>query len=113
MRIGAATPAIRLRPAFRSWGRWSPVMLVLCRLLQGFSAGGESVGAPSFVYEHAPPSERGMFVNTTLAATALPAVLASSLFLVLSLLMSSETYDAWGWRIPFLLALPMAFVGLI
>ena len=111
--IGVATTAIGLLPSFQTWGIWSTILLVLFRLLQGFSAGGESVGAPSFVYEHAPPSKRGMFVNTTLAATALPAVFASSLFLVLSLLMSSETYDAWGWRIPFLLALPMAFVGLI
>src|SRR5699024_10279852 len=111
--IGVATSAIGLLPSFQTWGIWSTILLVLLRLLQGFSAGVESLVALSLLYELAPINKRGMFVNTTLAATALPAVFASSLFLVLSLLMPSETYDAWGWRIPFLLALPMAFVGLI
>lgn len=111
--IGAATTAIGLLPGYQSIGIWATVLLVLMRLLQGFSAGGESVGAPSFVFEHAPVRRRGMFVNITLAATALPSVFAATLFLVLSASMSDETFVAWGWRIPFLLALPLAFIGLI
>lgn len=111
--IGLATTMIGLMPTYETLGIWSTVLLVVLRLLQGFSAGGESVGAPSFVFEHAPRNRRGMFVNLTLAATALPAVFASGLFLALSLLMPEAAYDSWGWRIPFLLALPMAFVGLI
>ncbi len=110
--IGVATTLIGLLPTYETLGIWSTLLLVVLRLLQGFSAGGESVGAPSFVFEHAPRHRRGMFVNTTLAATALPAVFASGLFLILSLTMPDEAYNAWGWRIPFLLALPMAFVGL-
>lgn len=111
--IGLATTMIGLLPTYETMGIWSTALLVALRLLQGFSAGGESVGAPSFVFEHAPHNRRGMFVNVTLAATALPAVFASGLFLSLSLLMPEAAYDSWGWRIPFLLALPMAFVGLI
>lgn len=111
--IGIATTVIGLLPTYETMGIWSTVLLVALRLLQGFSAGGESVGAPSFVFEHAPHDQRGKFVNITLAATALPAVFASGLFLSLSLLMPESAYDSWGWRIPFLLALPMAFVGLI
>lgn len=111
--IGAATTAIGLLPGYDSIGIWATVLLVLLRLLQGFSAGGESVGAPSFVFEHAPVNRRGMFVNVTLAATALPSVFAATLFLVLSASMSDESFVAWGWRIPFLLALPLAFIGLI
>lgn len=111
--IGLATTLIGLMPTYETIGIWSTVLLVALRLLQGFSAGGESVGAPSFVFEHAPRHRRGMFVNLTLAATALPAVFASGLFLGLSLLMPEAAYDEWGWRIPFLLALPMALVGLI
>lgn len=102
--IGVATSLIGLLPTFETLGIWSTILLVVLRLLQGFSAGGESVGAPSFVFEHAPRNRRGLFVNTTLAATALPAVFASGLFLVLSLAMPDEAYNAWGWRIPFLLA---------
>ena len=111
--IGGATTLIGLLPGYDTIGVWATVLLVLMRLLQGFSAGGESVGAPSFVFEHAPVKRRGMFVNVTLAATALPSVFAATLFLVLSASMSDETFTAWGWRIPFLLALPLAFVGLI
>lgn len=111
--IGGATTLIGLLPGYQTIGVWATVLLVLMRLLQGFSAGGESVGAPSFVFEHAPVERRGLFVNVTLAATALPSVFAATLFLVLSTSMSDETFTSWGWRIPFLLALPLAFVGLI
>lgn len=111
--IGGATTLIGLLPGYETIGVWATVLLVAMRLLQGFSAGGESVGAPSFVFEHAPVRRRGMFVNVALAATALPSVFAATLFLVLSATMSDATFTDWGWRIPFLLALPMAFVGLI
>src|SRR5690625_2046950 len=52
--IGVATTLIGLLPSYETLGIWSTVLLVSLRLLQGFSAGGESVGAPSFVFEHAP-----------------------------------------------------------
>lgn len=111
--IGVATTGIGLLPGHQTIGAWATVLLVLMRLLQGFSAGGESVGAPSFVFEHAPADRRGLFVNLTLAATALPSVVASTLFLVLSTTMNDEIFLDWGWRVPFLLALPMALVGLL
>src|SRR5699024_9024400 len=85
--IGVATTAIGLLPGYNTIGVWATVLLVFFRLLQGFSAGGESVGAPSFVFEHAPVHRRGLFVNITLAATALPSVVASGLTLGLSAFM--------------------------
>ncbi|UOQ59552.1 MFS transporter [Leucobacter rhizosphaerae] len=110
--IGIATAAIGLLPTFAQIGVIAPMLLVLCRLLQGFSAGGESVGAPAFVFEHAPKHRRGFWLNITLAATALPSVVGGTLILVLSTSMSAEAFEAWGWRIPFLLALPLALFGL-
>ncbi|MER6160489.1 MFS transporter [Streptomyces sp. NPDC001868] len=110
--IGIATAAIGALPTYASIGALAPTLLVLCRLVQGFSAGGESVGAPTFVFEHAPVHRRGYWLNITLAATALPSVVAGTLILVLSKSMSDEAFMAWGWRIPFLLALPAAFFGL-
>ncbi|MGJ9402115.1 MFS transporter [Arthrobacter sp. KK5.5] len=110
--IGAATAAIGLLPTFGQVGALAPALLVLCRLLQGFSAGGESVGAPAFVFEHAPIERRGFWLNITLAATALPSVVAGSLILVLSHSMTDEAFMSWGWRVPFLLALPLAVFGL-
>jgi len=110
--IGAATAGIGLLPTFAQIGALAPILLVLCRLLQGFSAGGESVGAPAFVFEHAPVDRRGFWLNITLAATALPSVVAGSMILVLSQTMSDEAFTSWGWRVPFLLALPLAVFGL-
>ncbi|WP_270255096.1 MFS transporter [Kocuria marina] len=110
--IGVSTTGIGLLPGYSSMGVWAPVLLVLLRLTQGFSAGGESVGAPSFVFEHAPRSRRGFFINITLSATALPSVVAAFLLLGLSAAMPNESFLAWGWRVPFLLALPLALFGL-
>ncbi|TXG89881.1 MFS transporter [Rhodococcus rhodnii] len=110
--IGVATCAIGLLPTYETVGALAPALLVVCRLLQGFSAGGESVGAPAFVFEHAPVERRGFWLNITISATALPSVVAGTLLLVLSRSMSDDAFSEWGWRIPFLLALPLAFVGL-
>ncbi|MFT4135117.1 MFS transporter [Microbacterium sp.] len=110
--IGLATFGIGLLPGYDVIGAAAPILLVFLRLLQGFSAGGESAGAPSFVFEHAPIHRRGLFVNITLAATALPSVCAAFLVLFLSTSLSEEAFEAWGWRIPFLIALPLALVGL-
>lgn len=110
--IGVATTVIGLLPTYAQIGALAPILLVLCRLLQGFSAGGESVGAPAFVFEHAPKHQRGRWLNITLAATALPSVVGGTLILWLSSTLATEDFDSWGWRIPFLLALPLAFFGL-
>ncbi len=111
MAIGGATALMGLLPGYAQIGAWAPVLLVLCRLIQGFSAGGESVGAPSFVFEHAPVNRRGFWLNITIAATALPSVVAGTMILILSQSMPNEAFTSWGWRLPFLLALPLAMVG--
>ncbi|CCH79012.1 Transporter, major facilitator family protein [Nostocoides japonicum T1-X7] len=111
MAIGLATFFIGLLPTYAQVGVLAPAALVLCRIIQGFSAGGESVGAPAFVFEHAPTDRRGMWLNLTLAATALPSVVAGSFLLILSQTLSAEQFSSWGWRIPFLLALPLALAG--
>ena len=110
--VGACTALIGILPGFDSIGWFAPILLILARLGQGFSAGGESVGGPSFVYEHAPVAKRGLWINITLAATALPSVFAGGLILLLSTMMSDASFDSWGWRVPFLLALPLSAVGL-
>ncbi|MGV9799682.1 MFS transporter [Mycobacterium sp. NPDC003449] len=110
--IGLATALIGVLPTYAGIGVAAPLLLVLCRLIQGFSAGGESVGAPAFVFEHAPLERRGFWLNVTIAATALPSVLGGTLILVLSSTMPSEAFTSYGWRIPFLLALPLALFGI-
>ncbi|MDK1358765.1 MFS transporter [Arthrobacter sp. zg-Y1219] len=109
--IGGATALMGMLPTYAQIGAWAPALLVLCRLIQGFSAGGESVGAPSFVFEHAPVNKRGFWLNITIAATALPSVVAGTMILILSQSMTDESFESWGWRLPFLLALPLAMFG--
>ncbi|WP_287899899.1 MFS transporter [Arthrobacter sp.] len=111
MAIGGATALMGVLPGYAQIGPWAPALLVLCRLIQGFSAGGESVGAPSFVFEHAPVHKRAFWLNITIAATALPSVVAGGMILLLSRSLPDEAFTSWGWRLPFLLALPLALVG--
>lgn len=110
--IGLATALIGVLPTYGQVGVAAPLLLLLCRLVQGFSAGGESVGAPAFVFEHAPLDRRGFWLNITIAATALPSVVGGTLILVLSQTMTEDAFLGWGWRLPFLLALPLAVFGL-
>ncbi|MEV0947080.1 MFS transporter [Rhodococcus sp. NPDC049939] len=110
--MGGATTVMGLLPGYDEIGPLAPVLVVLCRLVQGFCTGGESAGTPSFVFEHAPIEKRGYWINVTIAATALPSVAAGILILLLSRSMSDQSFTSWGWRIPFLLALPLALVGL-
>lgn len=109
--IGLATLCIGLLPSYSTIGFAAPVLLVLFRLIQGFSAGGESVGAPAFVLEHAPIERRGLWLGITIAATALPGVLAGGLILGLNVVFGADGYEQWAWRIPFLLALPFSIFG--
>lgn len=111
MGIGLATVGIGLLPSYAAIGFAAPVLLVLFRLIQGFSAGGESVGAPAFVLEHAPLERRGLWLCITIAATALPGVFAGGLILGLNVVFGPEGYEEWAWRIPFLLALPLSVFG--
>lgn len=109
MCMGVATALIGLLPTHAAAGIMAPVLLVLCRLAQGFSAGGEAVSAPSFVLEHAPYDRRGTWIGLTVAATAAASVVA----LVVIMAVSSTVPDAaWGWRVPFLLALPLSLIGI-
>jgi len=111
MAIGVATAGIGLLPAFGTLGYLAPVALVLLRLVQGFSAGGESVGAPAFVLEHAPVERRGLWLCITLSATALPGVLSGGLILAIHGIFGAAAYAEWAWRLPFLLALPLSVMG--
>lgn len=110
--IGLATGAIGLLPTVEQWGMFATIALVFCRLLQGFSAGGESVGSPAFAFEHAPEDRRGFLITITIAATALPAVFASLFVMVLQSGLSEEDFMSWGWRIPFLVAVPLSILGM-
>lgn len=110
--IGIATAGIGLLPGYATIGIAAPFALLFFRLVQGFSAGGESVGAPTFALEHAPLNRRGLWLGVVLAASSIPVVVSSVFLLLLETNMGAEAFAAWGWRIPFVVALPLSLVGL-
>jgi MFS transporter, MHS family, proline/betaine transporter len=110
--MGACTTTIGLLPTYASVGLAAPVLLALCRLGQGFSGGGETSGAATFLAEHAPPNRRGTWVGLGGATSVMPFAVAALLIYALQSVMSVEQFETWGWRLPFLLSAPMSFVAL-
>jgi MFS transporter, MHS family, proline/betaine transporter len=110
--MGSATVGIGLLPTYSQIGILAPLLLIVCRLLQGLSAAGETVSSNSFVAEHASPRHRGRFVAFTFSFSTLAPVAAAIVVLAFSNGMSPDQYQAWGWRIPFILGGPLALIGL-
>ncbi|MBU2668076.1 MFS transporter [Actinoplanes bogorensis] len=110
--VGVSTALIGCLPTFDSIGYLAPTLLVLLRLVQGFSAGGEAVGAISLAYEHAPANRRGFYATTTIAVGAVPSVFSALIVLLISSVMSDDAFSSWGWRIPFWIALPLCLFAL-
>jgi len=110
--MGGATVGIGLLPTYSQIGILAPLLLIVCRLLQGLSAAGETVSSNSFVAEHAPPRHRGRFVSFTFSFSTAAPVAAALVVLAFSNGMAPGQYESWGWRIPFLLGGPLALIGL-
>jgi MHS family proline/betaine transporter-like MFS transporter len=89
----------------------APILLLLVRVVQGFSAAGEYAGASAFLVEYAPANRRGLYAAVVPASTAAGLLLGSLLAALLSSLLSAEQLGEWGWRLPFLLAAPMGLIG--
>src|SRR3954471_12218736 len=101
--MGVSTFAIGCLPTFAAVGWLAPALLVLCRLLQGFSAAGEQAGASSLTLEHAPDHRRSYFTSWTLTGTQGGLILASLVVIPVVALPDPQLYS-WGWRVPFWLS---------
>lgn len=110
--IAIATGLVAFLPTYEQVGWLAPFLLVLLRCVQGFAAGGEYGGASSFVFEHAPKHLRGMFGGILGVSTYLAYLAGASLAFGLSAGLSEEAMMAWGWRIPFFIAIPLGIIGL-
>ncbi len=110
--MSIATAAIGLLPNYHTIGIWAPILLTLARCLQGFSAGGEYAGAVTYVIEHAPAEERSRYSSWMPAATFASFALAALISYLLTVSLSTEAMNGWGWRVPFLLAAPLGLVAL-
>jgi MFS family permease len=101
--MGVSTFIVGCLPGYAEIGPLAPVFLVLMRLLQGFSAGGEQSGANSMTLEHAPEGRRAYFTSFTMSGTQAGQILATAVFIPVALLPSDQLLS-WGWRIPFWLS---------
>lgn len=110
--MGGATAGIGMLPTYQQIGVAAPLLLVVCRLVQGMSAGAETTGSNALVAEHSPDHKRGFFVSLTYSFANLPAVFASLFVLFLTQTLTAESYESWGWRIPFLFGGLLSLVGL-
>jgi MHS family proline/betaine transporter-like MFS transporter len=109
--MSAATFCIALIPSYDTIGIWAPILLLIIRVIQGFSASGEYAGAAAFLVEYAPPKRRGLYAAVVPASTATGLLLGSLLAAVLTGVLETEQMHDWGWRLPFLLAAPMGLIG--
>ena len=109
--MATATGLTGLVPTYASIGIFAPILLVLCRLAQGFSTGGEWGGAASFMVEHAPPGRRGFYGSLQQVSTGFGQLLSISMALILSSLLDQQALGEWGWRIPFIVGFLLAPVG--
>ncbi len=106
--MAAGTFAIGLIPSYATIGIAAPVLLLVARMVQGFSTGGEYGGATTFVAEYSPDRRRASLSSWLDFGTFVGYALGSALVTVLTAALSDEQMLAWGWRLPFLIAGPWA-----
>jgi len=110
--MGLATTLIGVLPTYASIGVAAPILLVALRCLQGLAVGGEWGASSAYLIETAPRDRRGVPGSLPSMAAALGLTFGALLALVLSLALTGPQMDSWGWRVPFLVAAPLALVGL-
>jgi MFS transporter, MHS family, proline/betaine transporter len=108
----AAIAMIAFAPTYAAIGVGAPLIMVVARLLQGFSAGGEFASATAFLTESAPAGRRGLYGSWQMVGQGLAVLLGAILGTLLTRSLTPETLDSWGWRIPFLFGLIIGPVGL-
>ncbi|WP_433698074.1 MFS transporter [Nocardiopsis sp. CA-288880] len=109
--MGGATVAIGLLPNYDQVGVLAPVLLILCRVVQGLAIGGEWGGALLLAYEYAPENRRGFFGSVPQTGITIGMLMSTVAFALVSL-MPAAAFESWGWRIPFVASVVLVFVGL-
>jgi MFS family permease len=102
--MGTSTFLVGVLPGYTTMGVLAPVLLILLRLLQGLALGGEYGGAATYVAEHAPPGKRGLYTSFIQITATFGLFLSLLVILGTRLGLGTESFEAWGWRIPFLLS---------
>jgi MFS transporter, MHS family, proline/betaine transporter len=110
--MAVGTTMSGLLPGYSTIGVWAPILLLVARIFQGFSTGGEFVGAMTYLVERAPNHKRGMMVGFLPLGNLVGFVLAGLLVTALQAWLPSRDMLAWGWRIPLLLGAPFGVLAL-
>lgn len=110
--MGTCTFVVGLLPGYAQIGLWAPVLLVILRILQGISVGGETAAATVLTIEVAPEGRRAFFTSWAPNGIVAGFVLATLVFIPISAMPSEDLY-AWGWRIPFLLSVTVTIAGFV
>lgn len=110
--MSACSVLIGLLPTYETWGIAAPVILVLLRTLQGFSAGGEYSSGTAFLLEFAGPGRRAFGVSWLTFGTTVGLTAGIVTVTGVTAILSTEAMTEWGWRIPFLMAAPLAMIAL-
>lgn len=109
--MAGSTFAIALLPSFSQAGLWAPALLLILRMIQGFSASGEYAGASAFLVEYAPSNKRGLYASIVPASTAAGLLLGSLMVAGMHMFLTPDQMHDYGWRLPFLLAAPLGYIG--
>lgn len=112
MMMALATFGIGALPPASVLGIWAPILLICLKLVQGFSTGGEYAGATTFVTEYAPDKRRGFYAAMLDWGSYVGNALGAGFVTALMLTLPADVMETWGWRLPFLIALPMGGIAL-
>jgi metabolite-proton symporter len=110
--MGVATTLIGLMPTFATIGVLAPIILVLLRFVQGLAVGGQWGGAVLLATESAPSNRRGFYGSFAQIGVPVGVILANLIFLLVSSALSPGAFEAWGWRVPFLLSIVLIGIGM-
>ncbi|MBP2261768.1 MFS family permease [Pseudomonas hunanensis] len=110
--MGLASVLMGMLPTYAQVGIWAPILLVLLRIIQGFALGGESTGAQLMALEHATPDRRGRYSGLLGLCSPLSQILANGVLMGLAATLSSDQFESFGWRIPFLMSFVLVVVAI-
>ncbi|HEY0452534.1 MFS transporter [Actinophytocola sp.] len=110
--MAGATFCVGILPGYATLGILAPIGLILLRMIQGFSTGGEYGGAATFMAEYAPDNKRGRYGSFLEFGTLAGFTLGASLVLITEQIVGTDAMASWGWRLPFLVAAPLGLIGL-
>jgi MFS family permease len=110
--MGFSTASIGLLPTYHTAGWFSPIILILIRMLQGLALGGEYGGAAVFVAEHVPDNRRGFYTSFIQITATLWLFVSLAVIVATQQSMSPATFQDWGWRLPFLLSIVLVLASL-